>query len=1044
MKILHISDFHFKNSKKDIAAQDLLIDKLVENLKNEKNIDFILFTGDLVFSGENKNDFISAYNSFLVKVASATNVLGRNIILCPGNHDVNRKDVSIPVKDFIRASRKGEDLTKIVENNKKDELGLSCKPTENYFLFEKKIYQKGEELEISKIGPLYSTHTREIGNKKIGFACINTAWCSTGDDDASNLFFPKSELEKAVKELKEKNVALKILLLHHPLYFLREFNKSELEDIIYSEFNIMLSGHLHKREDSLRLIQNEGIFCSYAHASFTKKEDGKIGFCIIEIDLDELEIKIDRKSYDFEERFFFSLPKQSYILPVNEEKRNQFKLFKVIRKRTEEVIEMANELFVHSKDKLSQSGFLDLFIDPVLRTNPNFEVDNYVIPNKKLPFRVLFERKNYLIFGKDKTGKTSLLYKLNIDLLKEFSQSSEIPIYINLSDYARSGSTIDFIKLLSRFLETSYEGAKTILTKYKIRLLIDNFDPTAKKQNEILNKFITEYSNCKYVIVTDQTIARSLEKIDYGIDGYEPLFIHDISRSEIRKLTYKWPSIPENKREAFVDKIIEVLKQHSMPFNYWTISIFLWIFSGKNTLNFNNNSELIDLYIDDLLDRNRLASDPENRFSYQNYKILLSELAHKLLIELSDKNYSIYYADFTTFVDTFMKANPKRVGKTSEIINYLLDRGVLKKNDDDYITFRLNGVFEYFLAFYFIENREFLNQIIDDDNIYLSFKNEFEIYSGFLRSEAENKELLNKIYGKTRCILNELNQRMHGELDLRLQSVIEGKQTLDMSRTLASIESNGMAPLTEEEKDDFFDEVQADPGKTVEVRSKKIYDVSIKRFDILERFLFINGRVFKNIENVKDEAFIIEIFDFIIESSCNIGFLLIEELEENIKNGENQEEVRYSETPDIIYQLFNNYLPSVVQTFIHESMGHINLETIILSRIDELKKNFRVNQYKLFILYCLLLDIDFKKHKSKIDELISISKMTIIKSSIQIKLFYLLLFKCYDDDRMIAFLREKIREVNLHINPEMDLKKFEQSFEKTKKVLLLKRSKDRD
>ena len=127
------------------------------------------------------------------------------------------------------------------------------------------------------------------------------------------------------------------------------------------------------------------------------------------------------------------------------------------------------------------------------------------------------------------------------------------------------------------------------------------------------------------------------------------------------------------------------------------------------------------------------------------------------------------------------------VGNSSEIVNYLLERGILKKIDDDYVTFRLNGVFEYFIAYSFIENKAFLEKVLNDDNYYLSFRNEFEIYSGFQRSESENKEFLKRIFEKTKSAFQELNSRMEGSLDLRLNDKLKDKPLIDLTQPISEL-----------------------------------------------------------------------------------------------------------------------------------------------------------------------------------------------------------------------------------------------------------------
>ena len=60
-------------------------------------------------------------------------------------------------------------------------------------------------------------------------------------------------------------------------------------------------------------------------------------------------------------------------------------------------------------------------------------------------------------------------------------------------------------------------------------------------------------------------------------------------------------------------------------------------------------------------------------------------------------------------------------------------------------SFRLNGVFEYFIAYYMTLDEEFLSSALEDKSYYLSFANEFELYAGFKR---DNIDFLNKFAEK--------------------------------------------------------------------------------------------------------------------------------------------------------------------------------------------------------------------------------------------------------------------------------------------------------
>jgi 3',5'-cyclic AMP phosphodiesterase CpdA len=62
MRILHITDFHYKSPTYSKFDQDKIIDKFLSQLKTTK-VDFVFFTGDLVFSGSEVRHFVDAFVS---------------------------------------------------------------------------------------------------------------------------------------------------------------------------------------------------------------------------------------------------------------------------------------------------------------------------------------------------------------------------------------------------------------------------------------------------------------------------------------------------------------------------------------------------------------------------------------------------------------------------------------------------------------------------------------------------------------------------------------------------------------------------------------------------------------------------------------------------------------------------------------------------------------------------------------------------------------------------------------------------------------------
>ncbi len=243
--------------------------------------------------------------------------------------------------------------------------------------------------------------------------------------------------------------------------------------------------------------------------------------------------------------------------------------------------------------------------------------------------------------------------------------------------------------------------------------------------------------------------------------------------------------------------------------------------------------------------------------------------------------------------------------------------------------------------------------------------------------------------------------------------------------------------MSPEEKDQMLEEMSPIHVSDSDVKPKQLYDITTKNFEILERFLVINARVFRNTDNIKNQKIVNEIFDFIIGASCNLGFLLIDEIESKL--GENISEISTKDPKKSLLQLISSFLPNLIQNFITDSVGHINLEEIILNKIKGLESSRNKNQYRLFILYFLLIDLDLKKYKNYITDIIELSTIGVIRSSILLKLYYYLLMKCYDDESMITFIRAKLQRLTLEMYPKTKANDFDKNFERTYKLLLYKR-----
>jgi len=91
MNILHLTDLHYNSESYEKFTQHNMMEKLLIYITGlNKKIDLVIFSGDLVFKGNDFHDFESARAEFLEKLCEKLNITENEIILCPGNHDMDR------------------------------------------------------------------------------------------------------------------------------------------------------------------------------------------------------------------------------------------------------------------------------------------------------------------------------------------------------------------------------------------------------------------------------------------------------------------------------------------------------------------------------------------------------------------------------------------------------------------------------------------------------------------------------------------------------------------------------------------------------------------------------------------------------------------------------------------------------------------------------------------------------------------------------------------------------------------------------------------
>jgi hypothetical protein len=189
------------------------------------------------------------------------------------------------------------------------------------------------------------------------------------------------------------------------------------------------------------------------------------------------------------------------------------------------------------------------------------------------------------------------------------------------------------------------------------------------------------------------------------------------------------------------------------------------------------------------------------------------------------------------------------------------------------------------------------------------------------------------------------------------------------------------------------------------------------------------GRSFRSLTAIEDIDQMNKSFDLIMSSYINVGFNYLENLvyETNSKKADEIEKK--------VLKLLTHFIPLLTQFMLSEAVLQQNLSLFIEKKIKNLEGQEEKNQYILFLLYFMLLDIDLAGNYKLLDKLISNINILALKNVMVLKLMYYLGFKSYDNNQLEKFLREKIIELQVALNPELDKSKLIQNLNKQ---LLLK------
>ena len=701
-----------------------------------------------------------------------------------------------------------------------------------------------------------------------------------------------------------------------------------------------------------------------------------------------------------------------FAIPVSETKREINDFRKLLRKKLEQTLQIADELFVTG----NSGDFLKLFKNPIIKNKSVQEIIATQKEGEKFSLQqIVCNDKSAIIFGYNKKGKTSLLRWIQIDSIRECINRKVIPYYLDYKLYKTKD--FDLKKELRNYLEKNTRKCEEFFKEYCLLLLVDDLNPTDNKFTERLLSQIEIFPNARFIATCTESISKQCSLINFQDYAIEKYYIHDITYREVHQLTLCWPNISTEKKKKAEEKIMQIFTQMHIPLNYWTTSLFLWIFEKTDEHNIHNNFDLIQLYVDELLDKNNYILNPDNKVSYDDLKSYLSALAEHIL-----KNECILEeSQLVSFTEEYRNSHKKFTDTTWDIIRYLLDKAILIKTDNKY-TIRLKGVFEFFLAYRMKENEEFKNNVLEFKNYILSFGNELELYAGFCK---DDRNTISEVFNSAKSILFPITDKPDCKnLDFHLSNHIQisssdFKCTGDLLNKLAQMPNS---------EDDEFDYLPANisPIDETDVKPKRLYDKIDINTAVVERIIFVLARVYRNSNACDMKEIADEMFEYILNGSCNLGFMLVEDSKSIIDKDNNT---------DALVSLVSNFIPLIIETFFYDAICQQNLVRVFEQKLQSLLDNPIGNEMRIFMLTYILVDLDIKQYIPLINKALEVINNKVLRFAMLNKNL-LLTMKNYDNPSILSCLTQQ-RQLQAN-----EFKEFNGSNQNISQQLIVKATKE--
>jgi len=239
---LHLSDLHFRESQEyneNIVLKALLTDVTECISRDSLQPDFVTISGDIAHASRSREYMLA--EAFLKDLLQITSLSRDRLFVVPGNHDVDRNEIV----NSTFATRAAEILSSRVAVN-----SFLSNLTERELVFQRfHNYKKFIQDFFAECRPFdqeqyFYVKSVEVYEWSIAILGLNSAWLAGSDIDRNRLILGEQQVRSALEVARGADVVIGVM--HHPLDWLQEFDRRDVEAMLRSGCDFILHGHMHQ------------------------------------------------------------------------------------------------------------------------------------------------------------------------------------------------------------------------------------------------------------------------------------------------------------------------------------------------------------------------------------------------------------------------------------------------------------------------------------------------------------------------------------------------------------------------------------------------------------------------------------------------------------------------------------------------------------------------------------------------------------------------------------------------------------------------------